>query len=1340
MKLRVKEKEKPTISEPKERAKITTSVTAKPSTVVADVGPSKILKSKKKEMSILSGKSIDETYKDKELRQHIYDTPDTYAGSIDSTTEMMWVVNKDTGLMEEKKITFVEAFYKIFDEILVNAIDHHHRVNEKLKAAVNAAKTEKDKEEIKRKIKPVKTLKVNLDRETGWITVENDGDGIDVAKHSKKNIYVPEMLFGNLLTSINYDPTEERTVGGKNGYGAKLANILSKKFIVETVDGNRKLKFYQEYSENMTHSTEPKIEKYNKVPFTRIQYLPDYERFGITDHTKIDDWELLARRVYDASACTDRRCTIHLNDKKIAVKSFEDYVSLFIGNKKETKRLYVAPNPRWEVIVCLSPQAEFKQISFVNGIFTDRGGKHVNHVVDNLSKKISTKINAKRQSNEKKKKEMVEISSATVKKNIWVFIKSTIVNPNFDTQTKRFLTTLVGKFGSRCDFDEDFVQKASKHLGIAQRAIDLAEFKAKKILNSKTDGKRVRKVNHAKLVNAKYAGSARSAKTILVLTEGDSAAKFFKSGIKGLAEGERDYWGCFPLRGKLLNVKRATIKKLADNEEIMWIKKIMGLSTSETYIDGVNKLNYGKIMILADADHDGDHIKGLIINFIETYWPDLLKQDNFICSFATPIVKSWPEKLGDEPDPSKTKKFYSEKAYKEFAATHGSGWRHDYYKGLGTHSTDEARDCFKNMMITNYIWGDDQMKYNGIDVNSSTHAVRLAFTKKFEDDRKKWLLDYDQQEHEDPPYDLPEETVADFINKKMIVFSKADNIRSIPRMIDGLKPSQRKVVYTVFKKKYKKKVKVVQLAGEMLGETAYHHGEASAHETIIGLAANYVGSCNCNLLQPLGQYGSRAMKGKDHAQPRYIGTNKTPYLDLIFNEHDRPLVNQLYDDGKKIEPEYYVPIFPLVLANGAEGIGTGWSTCVPCYKVQDIVDNLKRKIKGEAMVKMMPHYRGYNGTIHELSKNKYITVGNWVKMGKNRIRINELPVGNKNCKSFVDYKEFIFGLLEGKKGDKKKDDTKSVRSGFGGESVLDDVEIYAETDTKLGVDLFFKEGVLDRELASTNNSRDESTNGYKFEKKIKVATAFSTTNMHLYHNGVIKKYESPEEIIDDFYDIRLDFYDKRKQYMLNELNHKLALNSAKYRFMVEIMEDKINIYKKKKDQIIQILDGTAAEVAADPAYPKFRSKATDEEGKETYEYLLSMRVDSFSYEKLEKLKRDIEHLENTIKELQAKTLRNMWLADLDQFLKVYNEETEKWLKKNMIDVIAPRKQISIVKTKVSTSIITKNDDDNMSINSSLDEVSEDKDQKVVALKKKLLTAKPKQAINAKPKFTITRKK
>lgn len=221
--------------------------------------------------------------------------------------------------------------------------------------------------------------------------------------------------------------------------------------------------------------------------------------------------------------------------------------------------------------------------------------------------------------------------------------------------------------------------------------------------------------------------------------------------------------------------------------------------------------------------------------------------------------------------------------------------------------------------------------------------IDMAFAKKRVDERKEWLKNFQKGTYVD--YGVEKMSYDNFINKELILFSVADNQRSIPCFVDGLKPSQRKVLFSCFKRNLRKEIKVAQLAGYVAEHSAYHHGEASLNSTIVGMAQNFVGSNNVNFLYPSGQFGTRIMGGKDASSARYVFTRLETVTRAIFHPDDEPLLNYLDEDGQVIEPDYYVPVIPTVLINGSDGIGTGWSSAVPNYSPYDIIENLRTRIQ-----------------------------------------------------------------------------------------------------------------------------------------------------------------------------------------------------------------------------------------------------------------------------------------------------------------------------------------------------------------------------------------------------------
>merc|ERR1719192_3010715 len=532
--------------------------------------------------------------------------------------------------------------------------------------------------------------------------------------------------------------------------------------------------------------------------------------------------------------------------------------------------------------------------------------------------------------------------------------------------------TLVPKeFGSKCALSEKFT-KQMQTAGIIESVLMWSKFKADAQLKSKQGGKKTNKLRGIeKLGDANEAGTKNSSGCTLILTEGDSAKTL---AVAGLGVIGRDYYGVFPLKGKLLNVREASHKQIMENKEITDLVKIVGLTYKKKYQaqEDLKSLRYGKIMIMTDQDQDGSHIKGLLINFIHHNWPSLL-QLPFLEEFITPIVKVTKG--------NQSQCFYSLPEFTEWKEENDNWatWKVKYYKGLGTSTSAEAKEYFSDM-VRHKI----KFKYGG---DQDDHSITLAFSKKAVDQRKEWLTNWMEEGKRRKELGLPEiylyekDTRAvnykDFINKELVLFSNMDNERSIPSLVDGFKPGQRKVLYTCLLRRLdKKEIKVAQLAGSVAEKSAYHHGEQSLMGTIIGMAQNYVGSNNINLLEPIGQFGTRLTGGKDSASPRHV-----------FNERDDNILDYLQDDNQKIEPEWYIPILPMVLVNGAEGIGTGWSTKVPNYNPREVVKNLKRMLAGGECQPMKPWFKNFRGTIESLDQQRFVVNGEAASLSDTKVEI-----------------------------------------------------------------------------------------------------------------------------------------------------------------------------------------------------------------------------------------------------------------------------------------------------------------------------------------------------------------
>ena len=1107
---------------------------------------------------------IEKKYKKHELRTHIYTIPDTYIGSTDFTQIKTYIYDNDKNKMIEKTISYIPGLYKIFDEIIVNAIDQSVRLKIEEKNG-------------KENIKNVKNIKVNIEYETGWIHVYNDGNGIDIAQHSDyENIWIPELVFGELLTSTNYNIDEEKIVGGKNGFGSKLTNIFSKQFIIETIDASKKKIYKQVFKNNMTEKENPEIKSCARQPYTKISFLPDYERFGLKGLTQ-DIYDLFIRRVYDASATTNKEVNIYLNDKKLNVKDFEKYVDLFLDSKSEQPRIYESPNERWEIITSISKNGSFEQISFVNGINTLKGGKHVDYIVNSITKNLSEMILTK------KKK---TIKQQHIKDNLFIFIKSTISNPSFDSQTKETLTTTVSKFGSKCELSDKFYEKLFK-TDILDKVLSLTDIVDQKKLE-KTDGKKINRIIVPKLDDANNAGTKNSSNCTLILTEGDSAKTM---AISGLSVIGRDNYGVFPLRGKILNVKDISSQKIADNTEITALKKILGLEQNKNYTD-ISTLRYGSIMIMTDQDHDGSHIKGLLFNVFQTLWHSLYKTEGFLTSMLTPIIKVTNNKTKEVIS------FYSITDYDKWVEHNDiNNWKLKYYKGLGTSNENEAKEYFKNMKKIKYEYTD-----------KSDEFIDLAFNKKRANDRKSWLMNYDKKEILN--YDDTKINYETFINKDLIHFSNRDLERSINHLCDGLKESTRKILYACFKKKlYTNEIKVAQLAGYVSEVTSYHHGEASLQQAIIGMAQIFVGTNNINLLVPNGQFGTRILSnGSDASSPRYIYTLLSKLALLIFKEEDFNILTNQYEDGDEIEPEYYIPIIPMILVNGGIGIGTGFSTNIPQYNPEDIInickmicdtindekdiEKIKELINNLTITELIPYYLGFKGKIENNEKNSYCSKGIYKWINENDVEITELPVGTWT----EDYKIFLEEMVQ-------KNKIKNFENHYTTKNVK--FIINSPSCTKENFEQEFK-------LISTKN--------------------LSLNNLHLYtNNGNIKKYENTTEIIKEWSIIRIIKYIERKEKQIKVLEDDLLIISTKIRFITDIINNTIQIMNKKHDEVIEQLNKLEYPINSD-------------------EYLLKMPIFHLTYEKKINLENQELKIKNDLEKLRDLTISNIWKKELDELL------------------------------------------------------------------------------------------
>jgi DNA topoisomerase-2 len=1125
--------------------------------------------------------ALSNKYQQKTDKQHILDNPDTYIGSIEEVETDLWILNPHDDKIIEKNVKYIPGLFKLFDEGIVNCRDHVVRMQQAVQNKTENAL-------------PVTYIDISIHSD-GTIVMINDGNGIDVAQHPDNKLWIPEMIFGHLRTSTNYDKTEKKIVGGKNGFGFKLVLIWSTHGSIETVDHVRGLKYKQEFKDNLDVICPPVITKCKLKPYTIITFKPDYKRLGIPGLSP-DTIALLKKRVYDVAAITDKTLKVKYNSELVPIKNFQQYVDLYIGDKSVSPRVYEENGERWEYVVALTPLHEFSQISFVNGIYTSKGGKHVEYILNQITRKLIEYI-------EKKKK--TKVNANNIKEQLILFLRCDIENPAFDSQTKDYMNTPFAKFGSKCEVSEKFIEKIAK-MGVMDAACALNDVKESKAAK-KTDGTKSKSIRGIpKLTDANWAGTDKSKDCMIIFCEGDSA----KAGIiSGLTSEDRNVIGVYPMKGKILNVRGENIKKISENKEISEIKKILGLETGKEYktMEHVNKnLRYSRVLFMTDQDLDGSHIKGLGINLFQSEWPSLYEIPDFIGFMNTPILKA---KKGTQE-----KMFYNEGEYQSWKETNSdNGWKIKYYKGLGTSTGKEFREYFEQKKMVGF-------QHTG---KESDNSIDMVFNKKRADDRKKWLETvYDRNSY----LDTSQKSIKyeEFINKEFAHFSKYDCDRSIPNLMDGLKTSLRKILFAAFKKNLTTEIKVAQFSGYVSEHSCYHHGEASLNQAIKGMAQNFVGSNNINLLIPSGQFGTRLQGGDDSASERYIFTYLNKITRNIFQVSDDSILKYLNDDGTPVEPIFYAPIIPMILVNGSKGIGTGFSTDIMSYNPLDIIRYLKAKLEDKNVdITFLPYYEGFQGTIEQIQE-KFLIKGKYEKTGVDKIRVTELPVGYWT----ENFKEHLENLLE---PGQDKAGKKIV-------SLLKDYDDMSK-DTNVDFTILFQKGKLE-ELE--NVTADYGCNG--IEKLFKLYTTSSTTNMHLFNaEDKLKKYNKITDIIDEYYETRLQMYETRKQYMINTLEKELVLLSNKAKYIKENLDGTIDLRKKKKEQVNQLL--------CEKGYDMI-------DNDKDFKYLVKMPMDSVTEENVEKLFKEHGNKKEELNILKNTNACDMWNTELDNLKSLYLEYRE----------------------------------------------------------------------------------
>lgn len=1165
-------------------------------------------------------------------REQILRRPDTVIGSVDSTEQEWFVLDDNKEQMQKKKLHFSGGLLQIFEEILTNAADNRMRDPLGTKCAnITVERNPTGSSEIQ-------------------ISVHNDGNVLPIRKHTSCGVYIPELAFGSLLTSENYDDGKRRTSAGRNGYGSKVANIFSKLFEIEIV-GKREGKgeegyvvYKQRWRNNMS-VCEPPVITTTKAARTKqrlgttVRFVPDLSRFGEGVWTDAVE-SVMRRRVWDFAATTGLRTTF--NGCRVPVKNFREYVRLYRNPSLEKGPVFVFDKcPLWEI--CLLPSRNgFQHVSFVNNLFTPRGGTHVRAAMAPIEKFVCQQLRKRRNGASAK-----AITGKLVREHCMLFVNCFVNNPSFDTQTKTCLTLDPSKFGSTFQVEDQHTSSFHKLVQtsgvIPLMETVLAERTEKRF--SKLDGSKKTKLHGVpKLEDANWAGSKKSQDCTLILTEGDSAKALAVAGLSVLG---RNAFGVFPLKGKIINASKKK-SQVYENTEVQHIMKILGLKTGKTYTS-VEELRYGHVMIMADQDCDGSHIKGLLLHLFQTMWPSLLQVQGFMQQFITPIIRVTflDSSSGLKKQP---RDFFSLKAFHlwesglESLVGPRAKYRVKYYKGLGTSTSQDARKYFSNLETHRIVFSSPKQE--------DVLRLHMAFGSD-SSARKKWIQSTMAQEGGEQRIAGGEHDTAQanetneitntmsfkkFVDNELVEFAISSVSRAVPSMWDGLKPSQRKVLHTLLSLPDQER-KVSQLMGIVSDKTHYHHGEASLGQTIVRMAQVFCGKNTINFLRPSGQFGTRMCGGSDSADPRYIFTQLDPIVRSLFRQEDDILLENVVEDGYTAECKHFLPVIPMVLVNGAQGIAMGHRCMVPPHCPRSVISAVRKMLAGEDCPRLEVFYRGFKGNVEvkpsaakDVASDKIIVYGSLrfskeESSGTHRrttVLIEELPVGIWT----EDYVQYLEKLLQ-----------KGSISNF--QQFHTEHSVHFRVHTTNDMSLMSMEEILDF---------------FRLKKE------FHPSLVMFDSKGKLCTYRSIQDICKEFFNARLKTYDTRRHKLIERANAELQFKNNQIRFVKAILDNDIDLKAESFASLYATLE---------------------KKGFSDINQLLATKVLSLTSDRLKMLEKKRDFVQHeTLKKLTSSTAADLWKQDLLELEKALDDWEGRWKKEMEEDSMTRKRSGALAPNKL----------------------------------------------------------
>uniref|UniRef100_A0A6C0M1R5 DNA topoisomerase (ATP-hydrolyzing) n=1 Tax=viral metagenome TaxID=1070528 RepID=A0A6C0M1R5_9ZZZZ len=1142
--------------------------------------------------------------------EHLLLRPDTKIGSVKCREAKKWIYDAQTDRMVYRSINHNTAFEQIHVEAISNAIDNRWRSDE---AHVNMT-----------------TIRISVNATTGTFTIRNDGAWIPVERLDwtyrdpdlntdvTSTMYPVEVYFGHDLSGTNYDDSEDRTTSGRNGIGIKTTVVFSKEFRVSCGDPALHKQCSMTFSNNLSSRSEVSIEPYRKHTsgFTEVSFVPDFERFGVEGYT--EEWiGLLKFHAYNCSMITGMK--VYFNDELIKARTLVNYAKLFLP---DATNCFALKSADCDVVIAEQSEATalengFMHVAFTNGAHNRDGGVHVEAWQTKLLDQIRDAVNTPQRSKGKKKDDLppVKISRKDIEQYFILFINAKLSRPEFDNQFKHTLTHPKPRI-TKTELLTDAQLLKIRGWNFVYFVEEMINTRVARQIK-RTDGGSSRVSLGSKADDANWAGTKNRNKCGLILTEGGSAKASATAGVSILPDG-KDRYGILALRGKLINAVKVSARALNANAEVQYIKKLIGLEHGVDYSsdEQFSKLRYGDgVYLFCDADVDGAHIEGLVANLFYNEYPGLSER-GYIRAIRTPVVKV--------TTPTKVLEFYRDDDYREWQNTTDpkivARSKPKYYKGLATLTIQEVKEYFRKLKYITYTFDGE-----------SKELMNLGFGDASEE-RKQWIGSYDANalyENDDGSTFSPYREIVDgpvlindFIHHRLILYALESIQRAIPSVYDGLKVSQRKILMGMFMRTGNKPAKIEQLAGYIGSETHYHHGQVSIQEAMGKMGQGFVGSNNIPLLMNIGMFGTRIGKadgkgkikgGADAGASRYIETKLDPCARRLFPCEDDELLEHNTEDGKRVEPKFYVPILPLILINGADGIGMGWSSTFPQCNPLDLCAWERAWIDAfggdtfdpcpgsgkSAFPDLHPWYRNFTGTITKLTNRTYVSSGIMEKDAgkKERYHVRELPVGLWTA-SF-----------------------KLVLEDLEKEGLLRFTDYCTESKIHFVID------------PHKTFLPDDKTNLKCLHKRISLSNMVA-----LDRRGFPRKYDTLHSVMEEFCGMRMDLYVGRLANEIQKTEHSLTIERNRMRFIREVLDKTLVVFNRDEEEL----------------FAEMEKKLYDRES-DKYDYLVNMQIRSMTKQRLEDLQRRIDGLDVKLASLRHETPQHMWLCDLDAFEAEYTK-------------------------------------------------------------------------------------